>query len=276
MIDGMVTVYIPTRGNSPLLGRALNSVMAQTYKNIEIILVVDGEKCDMGQHLRGLDRSKVKCLFLGEPKGANVARNLAIKESSGQYITGLDDDDYFLPNRVEVLLDGYHPKLAFVCSDEFLEVDSGKRLLKKYKKGKILLDDILKENCATNQVLTETYKFKDVGFFDPDMPACQDYDMWIRLILRYGIAFRVPVPTIVVDKSLSRARISNNPKKLDGFKMFFQKYQGYMRPIHKRIHSMRMLLAEKDKISFLEFLRCTTRFTWIRDLKRVFKGKEWL
>ncbi|GAB3093053.1 glycosyltransferase [Aestuariicella hydrocarbonica] len=276
MNQGLVTVYIPTRGDSPLLRRAVESVMAQTYQNIEIIIVVDSDIYNIDKYLAGIGKSSYRCFFHGRIKGANAARNLAVESSAGQYITGLDDDDYFLPDRVENLLENYSPELAFVCSDEILEFDNKERKFTKYRKEKIQLEDMLLENCATNQVFTETYKFKEVGLFDPNLPACQDYDMWMKLILKYKVAIRTANPSMVVDKSLMRPRISNQSKKLDGFKVFFERYKPYMNRRQIKRQRMRLVLAEKERINIRDFVKYTTLQTFFGDFKRLFGRKSWI
>ncbi len=101
--EPLVTIYIPTYNRVELLKRAIDSVLTQTYKNIEIIIVDDCSPDTTIQFLEKLTKKDSRVRYFQNEKnsGACVSRNKAILEAKGEFITGLDDDDYFLPNRVE-------------------------------------------------------------------------------------------------------------------------------------------------------------------------------
>ena len=96
----LVSIYLPTYNRCALLRRAVDSVLAQTYTNWELIIVddrsTDGTRAFL-EDLQKLD-PRVKCVFktdTGEVAGVQVSRNIAINMAKGRYITGLDDDDFF-------------------------------------------------------------------------------------------------------------------------------------------------------------------------------------
>ncbi|HBM8534493.1 TPA: glycosyltransferase family 2 protein, partial [Escherichia coli] len=99
----LVTVYIPTFNRVELLKRAVNSVLRQTYKNIEVIIVDDASTDGTHNYLELISRkdNRVKYFIKQERSGACISRNIAIQNATGKYITGLDDDDYFLDTRIE-------------------------------------------------------------------------------------------------------------------------------------------------------------------------------
>lgn len=98
----LVTVFIPTHNRAHLIRRAVLSVIDQTYKNIEIIIVNDGSSDNTPDVLNSLklEYNNIHIFQHEKAKGACAARNLAIRNATGQYITGLDDDDEFLPHRI--------------------------------------------------------------------------------------------------------------------------------------------------------------------------------
>lgn len=99
----LVTVYIPTYNRVDLLKRAVESVQAQTYQNLEIIIVDDCSTDFTHQYLQQLanEDKRVKYFIKEKNSGACVSRNIAIENATGEFITGLDDDDFFLESRID-------------------------------------------------------------------------------------------------------------------------------------------------------------------------------
>ena len=92
----LVTIYIPTKNRLKLLNRAIESVKKQTYKDIEIIVVDDGSTDGTTEYLaQEINSGTLKAIFNKKSLGACAARNKAIEMATGDFITGLDDDDYF-------------------------------------------------------------------------------------------------------------------------------------------------------------------------------------
>ena len=107
----LVSVYITTYNRRELVERAINSVMAQNYSHIEIIVADDGSTDGTQDYLASLQSDGiVTALFnsSGESKGACYGRNRAIAIAQGEYITGLDDDDYFEPWRIESFINKWN------------------------------------------------------------------------------------------------------------------------------------------------------------------------
>ncbi|WP_158650917.1 glycosyltransferase family 2 protein, partial [Acinetobacter indicus] len=102
----LVTVYIPTYNRLELLQRAVKSVQEQTYHNLEIIIVDDCSTDGTHEYLEKVSKEdkRVRYFLKEKNSGACVSRNIAIKNSKGEFITGLDDDDYFERNRIEIFL----------------------------------------------------------------------------------------------------------------------------------------------------------------------------
>lgn len=97
MIDELISIYIPTHNRIELLKKAINSVLEQTYTNWELIVVNDASTDNTEEYLKKISSSDSRIRYFTNetPKGACYSRNIAIKNSSGKYITGLDDDDVF-------------------------------------------------------------------------------------------------------------------------------------------------------------------------------------
>jgi len=96
-----VSVVIPTRGRPALLARALRSALGQTYRQLEVIVVVDGPDAETEELLRGYPDERLRWLVNAEPMGAAAARNRGVEEARGAWIAFLDDDDEWLPRKLE-------------------------------------------------------------------------------------------------------------------------------------------------------------------------------
>lgn len=234
----LVTVYMPTHNRKAFANRAIRSVLQQSYTNIEMIVVDDGSTDGTYEDLTSINDPRLKVLRNDYPRGACYSRNKAIFSARGEYITGLDDDDYFASNRIEVLLNAYEPHFSFLY-DAGVEYREGLFFAEKKEKKWVGLHDILQNNIG-NQVFTETKKLKNVGGFDERLISSQDYDLWTRLILKYGHAQKIDSATYYFDISHDLPRISTSPKAIKGAEMYLEKYKNLMTPLHLSCQYKRM------------------------------------
>jgi glycosyltransferase involved in cell wall biosynthesis len=184
--ESLVTVFTPTKNRLSLLKRAVTSVNEQSYKNIELIIVNDGSDDGTYEYLESIKSPLIKVFHNKTSMGGCYSRNLAIKSANGYYITGLDDDDYFLKNRVLDLVRGLYSDgsedLVGVY-DNCIERKSDLDESLVTHSDVSYLPDLLNYNSVGNQVLTYTALLKNV-LFDEYIPAWQDWEMYISL-LRY-------------------------------------------------------------------------------------------
>lgn len=218
-----VTVYIPTRNRGTLLERAVRSVLEQDVDGVEVIVVDDcSTDGTVGIVERLIDENRtgtaLKLIKLPSSSGACVARNCAIKAASGRFVTGLDDDDYFLPGRIWSFLEAFDPsRESFVFASYLREgAMCGGRVSRKPITLPALVDlpRLLMRNVVGNQIFTTKERLLEVGGFDERLPAWQDYDLWIRLLRRYGPARRVGAASYVHSVDASAVRISNDHERI--------------------------------------------------------------
>ncbi|MDP1613829.1 MAG: glycosyltransferase [Sulfuritalea sp.] len=236
--DGpLVSVYIPTRNRVELLTRAVRSVLRQDYGPIEILVVDDSSEDGTGQRVAELAAEcmpgkHVVYFRQPAPAGASAARNRALAAAQGELVTGLDDDDHFLSDRVSRLVAAFDPaRCSFVFDGYVRETHlAGGRT----RRTAIHLDRparllaLLKRNIVGNQVLTLTSRLRDVGGFDERLPAWQDYDLWIRMVKAFGEGKPAGGISYVhaVDDSLPR--ISGDTEKVSrAFDLFLEKHVEY-------------------------------------------------
>lgn len=226
----LVTVYITTFNRPFLLKRALDSVLKQTYRNLEIIVVNDGDELLTELYLY-LDINNVRYLKTKGSQGACVARNLAIKSATGDFITGLDDDDEFYPDRVEFFVQHYDDKYAFISSAwtrKPYDIKDYFRQLIRCKYGKINLKDMMDLNHVGNQIFVRKDRIQAIGGFDEKLAAWQDYDMWVRLLGEFGESFKFRASKQYIYEDDNLNRITNSPKKKLGMKRFLDKHKHLM------------------------------------------------
>ena len=188
-----VSAVIPTFNRGHCLLRAINSVLAQTTPVDEIIVVDDGsddktydllvksELLDMRGQL-----PNIRYLYQ-ENKGVSAARNLGIKEAENEYIALLDSDDAWIETKIErQVLKLEEKKLSCrITHTEEIWLKDGQRInpkKKHNKSGGFIFEKCLPLCCISpSSVLLHRTLFNDYGFFDEKLPACEDYDMWLRL-----------------------------------------------------------------------------------------------
>ena len=225
-MKNLITVYLITKDRLNLLKRAVESVLLQENVNFELIVVDNASTDETSQYMTGLtkDDKRVKYISLEKNMGACYARNIAIKLAKGNYITGMDDDDYFKPNRLNVLLIKYkaNKHCAFVFGeDAFI---NNNEVFSQTNKPNVVSAELMKyQNLIGNQVLSERVKFLSTGGFDESLLAAQDYDMWFRMILKFGEGIKANGVTQFVEAG-SRPRISTSNNKFIGYMQFYRKH----------------------------------------------------
>lgn len=181
-----VSVIIPTYNGSRYICETIDSVLLQTYKDYEIIVIDDGSTDQTEDTLKKYG-SKIKYLYQRN-QGPSAARNFGIKNSVGKYIGFLDHDDIWLPNKLEIqvkILDENHD-LAFVCADAYC-IDSFGKIIKLWKMHKReTFKNLYESNFVLNlTALVKKSCFNDIGGYDKKLFVCQDYDLWLRLAKKY-------------------------------------------------------------------------------------------
>ena len=132
----LVSIIIPTYNRETKISRAINSVVNQTYKNWELIIIDDGSKDDTKNVIKPYLKDKRIKYFYQKNSGVASARNLGIKKSTGEYLAFLDSDDECLNNRIEKQLsEMLKYKAIFSLCNSIDLLGSKKRLIKNYKKS---------------------------------------------------------------------------------------------------------------------------------------------
>jgi len=196
-----VSVIIPTYNRRNCITIALNSVVAQSYKDYEIIVVDDGSTDDTTEVLapyRGTLR-----YFYQENRGIAGARNRGIREAKGEYIAFLDSDDYWVPEKLarQVACFSENPHYGMVAT-RCSSISPKGKFRKKNRPGKsgwILLDLFNANFIRTSSAMITRECLESVGLFDESLPECEEYDLWLRIAAHYPIGFINDPLTVYLD-----------------------------------------------------------------------------
>ena len=188
-----ISVVIPTLNRINTLQRALDSVINQTYKPAEIIVVDNGSSDGTLKFLR---EQYPKITTLTENKvGVSSARNKGIKKSINQWIALLDSDDAWHPRKLETqtsMLDSALKEYNLIHTDEvWFRNNKHINQMKKHKKqGGYIFERCLSLCCISpSSVLFKKNILDKVGLFDESLPVCEDYDMWLKICSSEEVLF---------------------------------------------------------------------------------------
>lgn len=236
----LVSVWITTRNRPEMLNRAIESVLNQTYTNIEIIVVDDFSSDEVVKEIKSKEYpNNVRFIFNERNMGACYSRNIAIKSSHGTFVTGLDDDDEFTNNRVYELIKAYvlfGDRYSLYCSHTIVHGKKGKTYEKPYTNC-LTIRDLLKTNRVGSQALVKRDYMINIGGFDENLVASQDHDMWLRVIEKYGEGYKLDSVLYISHDEEIINRIS--AKKLDGLIQFYNKHKHKMNGLEKLFNIMR-------------------------------------
>jgi glycosyltransferase involved in cell wall biosynthesis len=194
-----VSVIIPTYNRGWILKEAVDSVLAQNFQGFELIVVDDGSDDNTPEILVSFG-NRIKAISQ-KNKGVSSARNRGIASSFGEYIAFIDSDDLWLPGKLSAQLAFFknNPD-ALICQTEEIWVKNGKRVNpgKRHKKISGFNFEKSLELClvSPSAVMMKRRLFDITGLFDETLPACEDYDMWLRVNSRYPI-YLIDTPLVV-------------------------------------------------------------------------------
>ena len=191
--DTTVSVVLPTYNRAHTVRTAIDSVLAQSYEDFELIVVDDGSTDDTPTVVSDVSDHRVQYLRFPENRGANVARNAGIRAADGQYIAFQDSDDVWRPRKLELQVRTFEraPEDVGVVYTGYYRVSDGDR---QYgPRGKETLsgdvhEEMLKGNgwfIPTAVAAVRQACFDAVGLFDERLQRLQDWEMWLRLSERY-------------------------------------------------------------------------------------------
>jgi glycosyltransferase involved in cell wall biosynthesis len=262
MKQPLVSIIIPAYNVAPYVGQAIDSALAQTYKNIEIIVVDDGSKDGTRSVLEPYIAKKLITYIYQNNKGLAAARNTGIKNSHGEFIALLDSDDLFLPEKIEKQV-GY------------LVADTPGILLnlkETYYSGEYVFRGLLRRNFIIPlSVVFRKSEIDRVGLFNENFRRAEDWEYWLRLSYN-GTQF------CHLSEILAKCRLHAGSwsQGVDGWKTkvkerkavvaIFRDLYERMNPVDRWHYHIRIiLLKEKLKLWYVVIGSRFSPFKWVFD-----------
>lgn len=193
----LVSIIIPVYNGSNYLKEAIDSALAQTYENIEIIVVNDGSTDDTEEIALSYG-NKIR-YFSKENGGVASALNLAIKNSNGEYISWLSHDDVYSPNKIAKQISKIKDLkdkntiiyTDWITIDKHSKVKNMTNLFADYPIHKLNspLYPLVKGLIHGCSLLIPKKCFKDIGCFDETLKTTQDYDLWLKMFPHYKLHY---------------------------------------------------------------------------------------
>lgn len=195
------SIIIPTYNRAKFLKIAINSILNQTFHNYEIIIIDDGSTDNTQKITQNkILNPKIRYIYQSH-KGVSPARNLGIASSKGEFICFLDSDDRFRTEKLQITYNYIKkfPKHSIFHTEE-IWYNNGKIVTQKVyhkKPDGLILNKSVKSCCiGMSTAALKKYVFNKIGLFDEAMPACEDYDFWIRASLKFSFIL-IPEPLTI-------------------------------------------------------------------------------
>lgn len=266
----LISVYMPTWNRETLTIRAIQSVLQQDYAHWELIIIDDFSSSfqQLQAFITDLNDPRITYIRNEFNSGACAVRNQAIKIARGDLITGLDDDDEWLPTRLSSFL-SFQYKLeqhGFLYANDYICDSRGYHHineLQTYPKPAYRKSLFDKRNIIGNQMLTLTDRMRQT-LFDERLSAAQDYDAFYRLAEKYGAPFKLDDITQVLYVNHGEARITCSGRKFAGYLDFYRKHKSKLNASSKKYQLFTLYYIRNKKMS----LRTLIKLITLRNLKR--------
>jgi glycosyltransferase involved in cell wall biosynthesis len=219
----LVSVIIPTYNRPDYLKKAIQTVLNQTYDNLEIIIVDDASTTDTMNVINSFNDERIIYIRNDKQSGAPVSRNNGIKKANGTCIAFLDDDDEWEPTKLEKQLKEFDDDNVGLVVCYSLDKRFGMTRISKPKR-KVSFADLLKSFnlSSTSSYVARKIAVEKAGYFDVTLPSAQEYDLAIRLSKHYEVR---TVPEVLMIQNASTGQISTNWKrKIRGILALYSKY----------------------------------------------------
>lgn len=251
----LVSVIIPTRNRKELLIRALKSVLCQVYENIEIIIVddnsIDGTFHEISKAFKEeIGYHKIKIFWNEKLMGNAKTRNIGIHISKGEFIAFLDDDDLWLPDKIEKQIKEILKSRVEACFCGTIWVENNKVLKSTIARNPMIS---FENGGPTSTWLINKQVFEKIGFFDEDFPANVDGEFLVRLNKNFKSCFVDKLLYIHYYYDLQIS--SSKEKKIIGFEKMLEKHKAEFNSYEKSSAYFKLaifyLFDEKKRFDYI-------------------------
>ena len=275
-MEPRVSVIIPTRNRASLLKRALDSVLIQTYPHYEIIVVDDASEDDTPQVIRQYQKQNPKIQYFRNEisVGGAEARNIGMKQAGGEILAFLDDDDEWLPEKLEIQLAIFdiEPDVGIVGTGYvYIDVDRGTTEKRRFPESQSLLTLFVENTLGSfSFVCIRRTLFEKYGGIRADMESAQDWSYWIKLAPHTRISMVNDYLVRYYENFRDPHRISNSMENaVLALKKILDENGSQMSPLMRLKHRLwiwprRIIMEDKVKNRYIRGI-ITRLFTYAYD-----------
>jgi len=191
-----VSIIIPTYNRGHLLGRAIQSVLAQTYQDFELIIVDDGSTDETEKLVKSFNSEMIRYIRHRENKGPSAARNIGIRVAKGDYIAFQDSDDEWMPEKLEKQIRAFEtasPAVGIVYTGRYRIINNKKEYLPLAgvtpKDGDVFSSLLKVCFVCTPVALVKRDCFERAGMFDERFPPFEDWELFLRMSRYYQFKY---------------------------------------------------------------------------------------
>lgn len=216
MNDNLVSVILPTYNRKHTIKKALDSVLQQTYSNLEVIIIDDGSTDNTSDLIASYTDTRIHYIYSPQNNGVSVARNTGISQANGEYIAFQDSDDIWHPQKISKQINAFKkdPKTQFcyhkiqydISYDECLILPNDDIPIEN-KNGMIFPQMLYSNLVPCPSLMVKSSFIQNIGLFDPSYPALEDYDYALRLSKNGSAKF---IDEVLLYAGISPGGISSN------------------------------------------------------------------
>ena len=240
----LISVIIPTYNRAEVLARAVQSVLEQSFTDFELLVVDDGSTDETASVLAQFFDTRLK--------GVSAARNAGLHVAKGDFFALLDSDDFWEKEKLERQISFMKESGFHICQTAEKWIRGGKavnpRHIHEKKAGWILSEAVKLCLVSPSSVMFSRYFLQQVGFFCEDLPACEDYELWLRASLFFPIGFMPQ--TLVVKYGGHRDQLSGKIIGLDLYRIYALIRVLKWAKTEEQKNILRTALQEKVRIYF--------------------------
>ncbi len=231
-MKNLVSVIIPCFNNAGTIAETIASVQHQTFRSFEIIVVDDGSSdssIEVVNQIISQDADKKITVYQQKNSGPSKARNLGASYANGKYLMFLDADDLIHADYLKLsvdLLENDNSLNVVYSNAEYFDARKGEWKLKPFSRKKILMENMIFISAVTRKAV-----FDSVGGFDERINYCEDWDLWIGIVSRYGGVYKIDRTLFYYRKRRDNSSLSDNMnfKIHDSIDFIYKKhYQHYL------------------------------------------------
>lgn len=258
----LVSCIVPTRNRASLVKRALHSIVQQTYDNLEILVVDDASNDDTASIVHNWMQSDQRIRYIKNPTalGGGGARNKALNAASGQYVAFLDDDDEWLPEKIELQINSIESDAIGFAGCRFLTIGRGSaarlsygknsllsKITKKSKAVKLDYHDLLQSNCrmSPSTVIINREQLVSLEGFDESLQGNQGRDLFLRYFKKNKFGIRLEKALVIQHQEHGYGRISQQGgARIESLNAVHARYRNDMPVWMRNYDQARILLTE--------------------------------